>query len=134
MSMCDKRASTLIIFVQKAQNGYIFGRKKETLLSFVSGIFEKTKLYSGSLITVMMVSAKLFHGNQNHGNRGLSKLYYTVPWLTLFSIIIPWNNVKFWVSRYFKDHDNWGHGNQGLTEQIFLIYIHFTHDIWFLIN
>ena len=39
----------------------------------------------------------------------------TVPWLTFFSVIIPWNNVKFSVSRYFKDHDNWGHGNQGLT-------------------
>ena len=36
-----------------------------------------------------------------------------VPWLMQFSLIIPCNNVNFWMLRYFKDCSNQDHVKQG---------------------
>ena len=61
------------------------------------------------------------------------KLWLTVPWLKQFSLIIPCNNIKFWVLHFFEDYGNWGYVKKGpavvwesVARLCFVIYIDTT--------
>ena len=47
----------------------------------------------------------------------------TAPSLVQFSLILPWNNVIFWVLHYFVNQGNWGCINQGLTVPVLRLLI-----------